>query len=248
MVNIREWLRNLAFLSLFSAAASAFAADDMDDLSSPVDDDPLSGFNHVMYEFNHGFDTVILKPVTEGYRYIVPEIGREMVSNAVENIYTPVVFFNSVLQGDPQNSFASFWRFAINTTFGIGGMFDVASEAGLKNRNTDFGQTLAMYGVDSGPYLVLPVIGPSSLRDGTGRLADALMNPFNYIDNGTSAAIWTATAIDARSRNMKLIDDIYAVSLDPYITFKSAYEQHRAADIARAKASRQKALEKAGIQ
>jgi phospholipid-binding lipoprotein MlaA len=154
-----------------------------------------------------------------------------------------------VLQTDPQNSFASFWRFTLNTTVGVGGLFDVASEAGLKYRQTDFGQTMAIYGADAGPYIVLPIIGPSNTRDGIGRVADAFMNPFNYVDQGPglSIAMWSATAVDKRSTNMKLIDDIYRTSLDPYTTFRSGYTQKRNSDIRRAKAERAKSLEKAGF-
>jgi len=208
------------------------------------DEDPLEGFNRSIYEFNYVFDSAVLKPVATGYRAVVPEEGREAVTNVLENLYTPVVFFNSVLQGDPQNSFASLWRFMLNTTFGLGGLHDFAAEAGLKDRTTDFGQTLAMWGVEPGAYLVLPIIGPSNLRDATGRVADAFLNPFNYAESDwVPYSIWGTTAIDTRSNNMKLIDDIYRSSLDPYSTFRSGYTQKRKSDITRAKAARKKALE-----
>jgi phospholipid-binding lipoprotein MlaA len=212
-----------------------------------IDEDPLEPMNRFVFEFNKIVDNVLLRPITVVYRTIVPEPGREMVSNALVNLYTPVVFGNSVLQGDPQNSFATLWRFLINSTVGIGGAFDVASEAGLKNRPADFGQTLAMYGAEPGPYIVLPLIGPSNGRDAVGRLADAFMNPFNYIDEGFSYAMWGAGAVDARSNNMKLIDDVYKTSLDPYATFRSGYTQKRASDIRRAETERAKSLEKAGF-
>jgi phospholipid-binding lipoprotein MlaA len=203
-----------------------------------ADDDPLSPFNHVIFEFNRIFDGLILRPITSIYRGIMPEKGQEMVSNVVEDIYLPVTFANSVLQADPQNSFASFWTFTLNSTVGVAGLFDVASDAGLKYRKTDFGQTLAVYGAGPGPYLVLPVLGPSNFRDGIGHVADVFMNPFNYIDDGFSIAMWSVTAVDKRSQNMHLIDDIYTNSLDPYSTFKSGYTQHRSADIRRAEAAR----------
>ncbi|MDE3060010.1 MAG: VacJ family lipoprotein [Pseudomonadota bacterium] len=235
------------------AAAAPASADDQAD-NAPAADDPLESVNRGIYQFNYAFDTYALRPVTVGYRFVVPEKGREMVSNFLENLYTPVVFINSVLQGDPQNSFSTLWRFLINSTMGIGGVFDVASEAGLKNRQADFGETMAFYGVGSGPFIELPVLGPSNVRDAFGRLGDAFMLPTNYatsnnvfsgntgdwIEYGT----WVATAIDQRSRNMKLIDDIYSTSLDPYTTFKSAYTQHRVSKIRRDKASRDKALAK----
>lgn len=208
-----------------------------------VDRDPLEGINRVVFGFNRIVDKVILKPITQVYRAVMPEKGRELVTNALTNIYTPVTFANSVLQGDVQNSFASMWRFIINSTVGIGGLFDVASEAGLKMRPTDFGQTLAIYGAGSGPYVVLPIIGPSNTRDSVGRLADAFMTPFNYMGWETSAVLWSVTAIDKRSNNTKLLDDVYSSSLDPYATFRSGYIQKRDSDIRRAKEQRRKDID-----
>ena len=212
-----------------------------------TEDDPLEPFNRAVFQFNYAVDGVVLKPVTMVYRGVMPDKGQEMVSNALANLYTPVTFFNSTLQADPENSFTSLWRFLINSTFGVAGLFDAASEVGLKYRPTDFGQTLAIYGAESGVYVVLPIIGPSTTRDSAGRLADALMNPFNYIDQGFSIALWSATAVNKRSENMQLIDDIYRSSLDPYTTFRSGFLQKRSADIAKAKAARKKSQEAAGL-
>lgn len=220
-------------------------ADNGDNETAAHDIDPLEPLNRGVYRFNTTVDGVVLKPATMIYRGVVPEEGRTMVTHFLENLYSPVVFANSVLQADPQNSFTTLWRFLINTSFGIGGLFDVASEAGLKNRPADLGETFAFYGADTGPYIVLPIIGPSNTRDAFGRLGDAFMNPFNYVDTGTSIALWTATAIDARSNNTKLIDSVYETSLDPYATFRSGYMQKRASEIKRGKAARDKALENA---
>lgn len=216
------------------------------DGADAADRDALEPYNRIAYEFNYTLDGLVLRPVTQVYRGVVPEEGRAMVSNVVDNLYSPVVFANSVLQGDPQNSFATFWRFMLNSTFGLGGLNDFATEAGLKNRSTDFGMTLALCDVDSGPYFVIPILGPSTVRDAGGRVADAFINPFNYMGDTTSAAIWGTTAIDARSRNAKIIDQVYDNSVDPYTTFRSAYMQKRASDIKRARAAREKALEHSG--
>lgn len=210
--------------------------------------DPLEPLNRAVYRFNRVADGLILRPAASIYRGVLPEQGQTMVSNALVNLYTPVTFFNSVMQGDPYNSFASLWRFLLNSTFGILGLFDFASEAGLSMRTTDFGQTLAIYGAGTGPYIVLPIIGPSNGRDAVGRVADAFMNPFNYVDTGFSIAMWSATAVEKRASNMKLVDDIYESSLDPYSTFKSGYTQHRASTIARAKAARSSSRRTAGFQ
>lgn len=210
--------------------------------------DPLEPLNRAIYRFNYVADGVILRPAASIYRGVLPEKGQEMVSNALRNLYTPVTFFNSVLQADPHNSFASLWRFLLNSTFGILGLFDFATEAGLTMRTTDLGQTFAIYGAGTGPYIVLPIIGPSNGRDAIGRVGDAFMNPFNYISNEFTATMWSATAVEKRASNMKLIDDIYDSSLDPYSTFKSGYTQHRASSIARAKAARKNSRRASGFQ
>lgn len=210
-----------------------------------VDRDPLEPFNRAVHQFNYTIDGAVLRPAAQIYQGVVPEKGRELVTNFLDNLYTPVIFANSVLQLDPDNSFASFWKFFVNTAFGVGGLFDVASETDLKVRNADFGQTLAVYGMGSGPYIVLPILGPCNGRDAVGRIGDAFMNPFNHLDEGVSITIWSATAIDKRSNNMKLLDDIYSTSLDPYATFRSGYTQKRAEDIRRAKAARARAIENA---
>jgi phospholipid-binding lipoprotein MlaA len=206
--------------------------------------DPFEPVNRGIYKFNYYLDQGVLRPVTVGYRYITPVKGQKMVHNFLENLYSPAVFVNSVLQGDPQNSFATVWRFILNTTFGGLGFFDFASEVGLYNRPADLGQTLGFYGVGTGPFLELPIIGPSNVRDGVGRIGDAFLNPVNYADaNWVWIAAWGVTAIDQRSQNMKLIDDVYSTSLDPYATFRSLYTQKRVTDVKRAHDARQKALE-----
>ncbi len=239
----RQYLGTLALACvLVSGCASNNAATPSQDA---MEQDPLESFNRAVHQLNYTVDGAILRPAAMIYRGIVPEKGRELVTNFLDNLYTPVVFANSVLQLDPENSFASFWKFTLNSTVGIGGIFNVAAETDLRVRHADFGQTLAVYGMDSGPYVVLPIIGPCNGRDTVGRIGDAFMNPFNYVDSGFSIAMWTATAIDKRSTNMKLLDDIYGSSLDPYATFRSGYTQKRVEDIRRAKAARARAIEKA---
>jgi phospholipid-binding lipoprotein MlaA len=247
MNNAFRLLLALTF-GLTAAQAQAQSATSPAHEQSALDADPLSGFNHAMYQFNYVFDGVALKPAAHIYRGLVPEYGRARVTNALENIYLPVTFGNSLLQGDVYNSFTTLWRFLINSTIGLAGMYDVASDAGLHHRATDLGQTFAIYGAEPGAYLVLPILGPSSVRDGIGRVGDIFMNPLVYIDSGLSYAVAGATAVDARANNMKLIDDIYASSLDPYSTFKSGHTQKRASDVRRAKEDRRKSLEKAGFQ
>lgn len=230
----------VAALAAFSAACTNL---------SDKENDPWEPFNRGMYRLNYVIDGLVLKPVTQIYRGVIPAKGQEMVHHFVLNLEEPITFGNSVLQGDPQNSFTSLWRFLLNSTVGVFGLFDVASEVGLKGRITDFGQTLALYGVESGPYLFLPILGPSSARDGLGRVADAFMHPAMYVnDTGTSIALWSVTAVDTRSDNFDLIEDIQKTSLDPYVTFRSYYSQHRANNIKKARAARDAAWAKAKAQ
>jgi phospholipid-binding lipoprotein MlaA len=229
-------------LALAACSHAPQGQSDPDQLAA--NDDPLEPMNRAIFQFNQAVDTMALKPVTQLYREVTPEKGRELVSNFIDNLGMPVNMANSVLQLDAQNTFKSFWSFFVNTAFGMGGLFDVASEIPLKPRETDFGQTLAIYGADSGSYLVLPILGPSNVRDGIGRVADMAMDPFNYVDDGVNMVKAGVTAVDARSRNMTLIDDVFRTSLDPYTTFKSGYEQRRASEIKRAKQARKESLEK----
>jgi len=211
-----------------------------DDAADTYDNDPWEPLNRATFGFNHAVDTVLLRPVTVGYRFVVPQQGRTAVTHFLENLYSPVVFVNSLLQADPQNSFATLWRFILNTTFGFGGLHDFAGEeVGLHNRPADLGETFAFYGADAGPYFVIPLMGPSDVRDTLGRGGDLFFFPPNYADSWVwPLSIDAADAIDGRSRNMELIDNIYKSSLDPYATFRSAYQQKRAEDIRRGKASR----------
>jgi phospholipid-binding lipoprotein MlaA len=208
----------------------------------------LELLNRGIYQFNTVADHLVLRPVSSIYRGIVPEQGRKMVSNFLENVNAPVDLANSVLQGDAENSFATFWRFLINTTFGLGGLFDAASEIGLKARHADFGETLAFYGADTGAYLVLPFVGPSNVRDGIGKGADALLQPINWYDEGASLALAAGKGVDFRSNNMDLIDGIYRDSVDPYATFRSAFMQKRGADIRKAKTARDKSVAKTNAE
>lgn len=202
-------------------------------------DDPLEGYNRGMFKVNEAIDTVLLRPIAKGYRYITPTPVRTRIGNMSDNLYEPISMVNSFLQGDFSQGMTNFWRFMINTTVGLGGMHDVAATAGLKPRREDFGQTLAVWGVGSGPYIVLPLFGPSNLRDTTGKVADWFMDPMNYVLRDVDDGDWDPTlygvragqALVERERLLDPIDDIYSSSLDPYASFKSIYEQHRDAQI-----------------
>lgn len=196
------------------------------------EEDPLEGYNRAMHSFNTAIDKAIIRPVAVGYRYVTPDPIRERIGNFSDNLGEPVNMINSFLQGDFEQGMVSFWRFTLNSTVGLLGIHDVAATAGLKEQREDFGQTLAVWGVGSGPYIVLPLLGPSNARDTVGVVAGWFMDPFTYYLE-TDDRIWMAVgqALVARERLIDPIDDIYEDSLDSYVTFRSVYEQHRAAVI-----------------
>jgi len=146
--------------------------------------DPLSGYNEVMTSFNDGVYEYVLKPVSQGYAYVVPKPAREGIDNAFDNLLFPIRFINNLLQFKLQNSFEELGRFVINSTLGIAGFMDVASsEFGLKKHDEDFGQTLGFYGIGSGFHVVLPFLGPSNIRDIVGIVGDTWASPLSYIES-----------------------------------------------------------------
>jgi phospholipid-binding lipoprotein MlaA len=208
-----------AALAMAGVAAPAHAGDG----------DPLEPFNRAVFGFNRVADTYVIRPVALGYRYITPQVVRTHIGNVSDNLYEPVNMVNSFLQGDVTQGMTTFWRFIINTTVGLGGINDVASEAGLARRSEDFGQTLGAWGIGSGPYIVLPILGPSNLRDTTGRVADYFTNPAHYyLDSDEEMMLGMSQALVTRERWSDAIDDAYNGSLDPYTSFRSMYEQRRA--------------------
>jgi len=198
--------------------------------------DPLEPANRVMYEINDGLDTAILRPLAQGYRAITPQEVRTGVHNLLTNMGTPVIFANDVLQTKPRRAGDSFMRFLINTTVGVAGIFDVAKEWGYPHHDNGFGTTLALWGVDEGPFLFLPVLGPSNPRDLVGFGVDTVTDPWMWVGAGLGKTIfdWSRvglSAVSQRERVLDPIDDIKKTALDPYATFRSLYRQHRAAEI-----------------
>jgi len=229
-----------ALILLFAVSAcSAQSASDSVGGDAYADDstyDYLEPFNRAMFSVNMTLDGMVVKPVTQVYRF-VPQWGRNRVSNFLDNMSAPISFTNSVLQLDPENAFTVFWRFVFNTTLGVGGLFDIATELGVpQSRKEDFGQTLGHYGIGPNGYIVLPFIGPSTTRDSIGRAVDFFGDPFYYaLEEDEIYARIAATAIDSRSRIMPAYDNLIRDSVDPYATIRSLYMQKRAADIANSK-------------
>lgn len=241
MMVIRFMLKSLSFVALLLSlglvsAMPAHAADakfsDLETQESCEIRDPLEPFNRAVYKFNDVLDRAILKPTAKAYRFVMPAWGRQRVHNFLQNLTSPVSFVNAVLQGDFHQSMITFWRFVINSTWGVGGLFDIAGQEGLVERKEDFGQTLGTYGVGSGPYIVWPIFGPSSLRDTGGTVVDIFTDPINYLDDDKIViGRKVAEVVDSRERLLDLTDDIDRVSLDPYATVRSFYAQRRQSEV-----------------
>ncbi len=198
--------------------------------------DPLEPTNRVFYTINNGLDTVILKPAAQAYRFILPSPVRNGVHNALTNLGSPVALTNDVLQARPRRAGDTAMRFLINSTVGVLGVFDVATDWGYPVHDTDFGMTLANWGVSEGPFLYLPVLGPSNPRDTVGFGMDMAFDPFTWVGHtpGMQEFGWARTglnALDARERYLDPIDQIKKTALDPYATFRSLYRQHRQGEI-----------------
>jgi len=203
--------------------------------------DPIEPVNRAIFAFNLEIDKAFLKPAAQGYRAIVPEPGRDAVRNFVNNIQEPVTFINDMLQLEFDRAGSTFGRFIVNSTIGIGGVFNVA---GIEAHNEDFGQTMAVYGVPSGPYLVLPFINSATPRHGVGRIVDSYSNPIFYAfdkagQEWVQPAVAAADIIDSRSRNIESLDEIERTAIDFYATARSAYQQSREQEINNGKASEQ---------
>jgi len=194
--------------------------------------DPLEPLNRVVFSFNNIFDRLILRPIAIVYRGIVPEFIRNRVTYSLNNLGMPITAVNNLLQGELSKAGISTSRFIINSTIGVLGFFDPAASLGLESENEDFGQTLTVWGVPSGPYLVFPFIGPSNPRDFTGFLSTSLLDPMYQVGGGsTSGSLRTyrlATgAVDFRSQNIEIFDDLQNNSVDHYAAVRSFYSQSR---------------------
>ena len=194
--------------------------------------DPLEPLNRGVFEINMFLDNVLLKPLAQGYRWILPGFVRSGIKNALDNLGEPLNAANSVLQGQLGRAGTATGRLVINSTVGIAGLVDVAESIGLHPVDEDFGQTLAVWGIESTPYLVLPLIGPSSVRDGLGRGVDFFAAPFT-IALSNSDLEWVAWAtkgldiIERRSRHIKTLEEIERNSVDYYAAIRSLYRQRR---------------------
>ncbi|HVO04355.1 MAG TPA: VacJ family lipoprotein [Candidatus Cybelea sp.] len=194
--------------------------------------DPLEPMNRYFFEINHLLDEMILKPFAGYYHTALPQFAQDGVRNALRNLHSPTILANDMFQGSLGRAGDTASRFLINSTIGVGGLFDVADSFGIKYHDEDFGQTLGWYHVGEGPYLMLPVLGPSNPRDLTGRVVDYALDPLTWVGYIYNVG-WINTVrgglegLDTRARNMQAIEELQKGSVDFYATIRSLYRQHR---------------------
>lgn len=196
-------------------------------------EDPIEGFNRLMFNANDGLYYWVLKPAAQGYSAVIPEPGRIGIGNFFQNLTTPVRFVNCVLQGKFHSAGNEINRFVINTTWGVAGFFDPALEHGkIEPADEDFGQTLAVYGLEDGFYIVWPLFGPSTLRDSAGMGGDYFLNPVYYLeDTEAKIAVSAVRITNKTSLSIGEYETFKEASLDPYIAMRNAYIQYRTKQI-----------------
>lgn len=234
--------RTLAGLALCAALAALGAC-----ATPPTDpaalkdfeatNDPLEPMNRGTFQFNLYLDRYFIKPVAIGYTTVVPEFARTTIRNFLHNLGEPVIFANDMMQAEWGAANATAARFIINSTFGVGGLVDFAGNTGIERQTGDFGQTLYTWGAPEGPYLVLPIFGPSNPRDAIGMGVDGVMDPFGYLagaygaTNSATIGRMAASGIDLRARNIDTLDDLQRNAIDFYAEMRSLYRQHRAEEL-----------------
>jgi phospholipid-binding lipoprotein MlaA len=190
--------------------------------------DPWEGFNRKIFWFNEKLDIYFLRPVAVGWDFVMPDLVQTAVRNIFSNIRFPIIFVNDLLQAKPIQASEDLGRFLVNTTVGIGGMWDPAKEIGLPGNDEDFGQTLGYWGIPPGPYLVLPLLGPSNPRDAVGLAADSAMMPYPYfVAWYVSAAITATRVVNTRAHYIEEIDENRRTALDFYSFQRNAYMSYR---------------------
>ena len=215
-----------------TAEQQALEETDQDDLVVP---DPLEPFNRLAFEFNDRLYFWILKPIARLYSYVMPEDLRMLVDNFFRNSTAPVRIVNNILQGKLEGAGVELARFGINSTIGLAGLADPAKkDFHLEEKDEDFGQTLGYFGIGHGFYIVWPVIGPLTFRDSIGRIADAFLDPFFYLeDDWLRISVWGADEINSASLHIGDYESIKKSALDPYISIQDAYIQTREREVNR---------------
>ena len=213
----------MSFLLFFMANTLAFAEEDVD---------PFEDINRTVYGFNETVDDNLLEPVSRAYKDHVPEVAQDGVSNFFDNLRDVSTLANQILQFKPVESIETLGRILVNSTIGLGGLFDVASDMGLTTDDEDFGQTMGVWGVEEGPYVVLPLLGPSTVRDGAGLFVDTTSDA-NMIDKTEGIGFISSSTINIIDKRVELlpVTDMLDLSDDPYTMMRSSYLQKRKFDV-----------------
>jgi len=232
----------LAALAMFLASLAACATPPSDPAARAEferTNDPIEPFNRRMFAFNLWVDDNVAKPVAIAYRDNVPKFVRDRFRDFYDNFTSPVTFINDVLQGESGRAAETATRFWVNSFFGMAGFWDVAGQYGLKKHKEDFGQTLAVWGVKEGPYLMIPLLGPSNLRDAAGKVVDSFSNPISYFLPGSFAYLeivgTVIDKVDERAGLIEPMDELRRTSLDFYAAVRSLYRQNRESEISNGK-------------
>jgi len=223
------------FFGLIVLAAVAAGCTASKDPAAIAQNDPYEPTNRAIFDFNSKVDRYAAKPIAKFYNHALPQSARTGVHNFLTNLGKPVTFGNDILQGEGERAGETVARFTVNTTLGVAGLVDVASMIGIPEHDEDFGQTLGVWGVGEGPYLVVPFMGPNPPRDLAGNVVDIFMDPTTYIKfhgSDTWYAVRSGVSIlDLRARNIDTLDQIERTSIDVYATTRSLYRQYRNSEI-----------------
>lgn len=211
--------------------------DDYEEDAGPIAfPDPFEPVNRWTFRFNQQVDRWFLDPITNGYRHVMPDVAKHAISRVLLNLNMPVFVANDIFQGRFEDAGIVVWRFIANTTVGIGGLIDVGELLDVKGHRSDFGQTLALWGCGSGPYLIIPVLGPTTVRDGFGTMVDLLLRPTTYFLAPADQLMFTSihgggSGLALRESSIEGLRALRESSVDFYAALRSAYFQNRMAEI-----------------
>jgi len=238
MITPRRKLLAVSFVALIAlSACSSLPKTKAERMEPNKVNDPIEPVNRAIFDVNDFLDRLLIRPMAELYRVTVPPPLRDRIAAILKNMDEPVIFANNLMQGQFSKAGTTLSRLMINTTLGGGGMFEVASGYGFERQVGDFGQTLHTWGMGEGPYIVLPLFGPSNIRDGIGLGVDTVISPWKYvvatygdgaIKQDFSIANMTASGLTRREANIEGLDALREGSLDFYAQMRSLYRQHRA--------------------
>ena len=201
--------------------------------------DPLETVNRSIFWFNDQLDTFLLKPIAQVYGFVTPDVAKDAIARGFDNLAAPARFANDLLQGEIRDAGVTGARFLINSSIGVAGLFDIAEDLGHPGHPADFGQTMHAYGTGAGPYLVIPLLGPTTLRDGFGEIVDTAFDPLNYMFETVpvNLALSGAGGIVKREEFLEPLDDLKANSIDFYSALRGAYYQNRDTELRRGDSS-----------